>query len=83
MCLDVDVSNIAYFSEIGFGGDEVFCFWCGGTLAMWEELDVPMVEHAKHFPDCKFINDVYLSKLRGDYYNLNIKDKQASIKPIQ
>ena len=50
---------------------------------MWEELDVPMVEHAKHFPDCKFINDVYLSKLRGNYYNLNIKDKQASIKPIQ
>lgn len=36
-------------------GDRVKCFYCGGLLWNWESDDVPLIEHAKWFPDCGFI----------------------------
>ncbi|KAM3938234.1 baculoviral IAP repeat-containing protein 1-like [Leptodactylus fuscus] len=35
--------------------DTVQCFSCGGCLGNWEENDDPWKEHAKWFPDCKFL----------------------------
>ncbi|XP_071995022.1 baculoviral IAP repeat-containing protein 1-like [Engystomops pustulosus] len=35
--------------------DHVQCFSCGGCLGNWEENDDPWKEHAKWFPECKFL----------------------------
>ncbi|KAM8960819.1 baculoviral IAP repeat-containing protein 1-like [Pelodytes ibericus] len=35
--------------------DTVQCFSCGGCLGNWLECDDPWREHAKWFPECKFI----------------------------
>ncbi|XP_006021703.1 baculoviral IAP repeat-containing protein 7 isoform X2 [Alligator sinensis] len=35
-------------------GDRVQCFCCGGILRSWEAGDVPMLEHLKFFPSCRF-----------------------------
>ncbi|XP_019365661.1 PREDICTED: baculoviral IAP repeat-containing protein 7 isoform X1 [Gavialis gangeticus] len=35
-------------------GDRVQCFCCGGILRRWEAGDVPMLEHLKFFPSCRF-----------------------------
>uniref|UniRef100_A0A7M4FUE2 RING-type E3 ubiquitin transferase n=1 Tax=Crocodylus porosus TaxID=8502 RepID=A0A7M4FUE2_CROPO len=45
-------------AEAGFfflgPGDRVQCFCCGGILRSWEAGDVPMLEHLKFFPSCRF-----------------------------
>ena len=45
--------------------DEVFCFWCDGTLSCWEEEDIPLVEHAKFFPECEYIKQINIEKIVG------------------
>lgn len=35
--------------------DRVQCVFCRGFLRNWEPLDVPAVEHRRHFPDCSFV----------------------------
>ncbi|XP_039614257.1 LOW QUALITY PROTEIN: baculoviral IAP repeat-containing protein 1-like [Polypterus senegalus] len=35
--------------------DAVQCFCCGGCLAYWEEGDDPWKEHARWFPECKYL----------------------------
>ncbi|KAG8598494.1 hypothetical protein GDO81_002633 [Engystomops pustulosus] len=35
--------------------DHVQCFSCGGCLGNWEENDDPWREHARWFPECKFL----------------------------
>ncbi|XP_060783954.1 E3 ubiquitin-protein ligase XIAP [Neoarius graeffei] len=35
--------------------DGVVCFKCGGCLKNWEPDDDPWVEHAKHYPGCRFL----------------------------
>lgn len=36
-------------------GDKAKCFWCGGMLSEWEANDIPIVEHAKSFPQCQWL----------------------------
>lgn len=36
-------------------GDQVFCFWCGGGLEHLEFNDDPWEEHAKWYPNCKYL----------------------------
>ena len=32
------------------------CAFCRGVAGEWEEKDVPILEHQKHFPRCPFIS---------------------------
>ena len=36
-------------------GDMVKCVFCRGKLSQFETSDIPIVEHARHFPQCEFI----------------------------
>ncbi|KAM6999934.1 E3 ubiquitin-protein ligase XIAP-like [Tautogolabrus adspersus] len=36
-------------------GDNVLCFCCGGGLKGWQPEEDPWVEHAKHYPGCRFL----------------------------
>ena len=33
--------------------DHVKCFFCKGTVGLWEEGDDPRIEHKRHFPHCE------------------------------
>ncbi|XP_072295946.1 E3 ubiquitin-protein ligase XIAP isoform X2 [Eucyclogobius newberryi] len=35
--------------------DQVLCFTCGGGLKGWQPEEDPWVEHAKHYPGCRFL----------------------------
>ncbi|KAJ8029980.1 Baculoviral IAP repeat-containing protein 7-B [Holothuria leucospilota] len=36
-------------------GDQVTCFYCGGTLQNWKREDDPWVEHARLFRGCEWL----------------------------
>ncbi|CAG7721366.1 unnamed protein product [Allacma fusca] len=36
--------------------DKVQCAFCKGVIGEWEEGDVPMKEHKRHYPRCPFVN---------------------------
>ena len=36
-------------------GDRVKCHSCGGILHAWVAGDIPIDEHRKHFPQCRFV----------------------------
>ena len=38
-------------------GDQVKCFSCNGRIMYWESGDIPMQEHRRHFPQCRFVNN--------------------------
>ncbi|XP_054259413.1 baculoviral IAP repeat-containing protein 7-B-like [Macrosteles quadrilineatus] len=35
--------------------DQTICFYCGGGLHHWQDIDDPWEEHAKWFPKCPFV----------------------------
>ncbi|KAL7647650.1 UNVERIFIED_CONTAM: hypothetical protein RMT77_001250 [Armadillidium vulgare] len=39
--------------------DLAVCFKCNGGLLNWESTDDPKKEHARFFPECKFVTDSY------------------------
>lgn len=53
------ISNPETLSKAGLffsgKGDLVICFFCGGSLKDWQNEDVPWVEHARWFPNCKYV----------------------------
>ncbi|XP_053389942.1 baculoviral IAP repeat-containing protein 3-like [Mercenaria mercenaria] len=58
-CADVIASCVlveAGFYYAGFS-DCVRCFSCGGGLRNWEYGDGPWEEHARWFPECKFLRE--------------------------
>ncbi len=40
-------------------GDMVFCYHCGGSLAMFEPRDNVVEEHKKYFPHCTHVKLIY------------------------
>lgn len=38
--------------------DHVSCVYCRGIIGAWEPGDVPRVEHRRHFPNCRFVNNL-------------------------
>lgn len=38
--------------------DRVKCAYCSGNLQSWEEGDIPMLEHRKHFPNCSLVRSL-------------------------
>ena len=44
-------------------GDHVRCYFCGIGLRNWEDGDDPVVEHARWFPECK-----YMIRLKGQHF---------------
>ncbi|CAL8262790.1 unnamed protein product [Lota lota] len=36
-------------------GDRVICFQCGGGIKNWQPDEDPWIEHAKHYPGCRFL----------------------------
>uniref|UniRef100_A0A8C4S7A9 RING-type E3 ubiquitin transferase n=1 Tax=Erpetoichthys calabaricus TaxID=27687 RepID=A0A8C4S7A9_ERPCA len=56
-----NVSNImpSELAKAGFyytgQSDRVMCFSCGGTLSNWEPGDRAVVEHQRHYPQCRFM----------------------------
>ena len=55
------------FAQAGFyymgPGDKVTCEFCGRTLKNWSASSRPVDEHAKHIPDCRFIEILRKKKL--------------------
>ncbi|RWS07542.1 baculoviral IAP repeat-containing protein 2-like isoform X2 [Dinothrombium tinctorium] len=35
--------------------DRVRCFTCDGVIHEWEHGDIPIEEHKRHFPNCRFL----------------------------
>ncbi|XP_039600264.1 baculoviral IAP repeat-containing protein 2 isoform X1 [Polypterus senegalus] len=56
-----NVSNVmpSELAKAGFyytgQSDRVMCFSCGGTLSNWEPGDRAVVEHQRHYPQCRFM----------------------------
>ncbi|XP_037565091.2 baculoviral IAP repeat-containing protein 7-like [Dermacentor silvarum] len=47
-----------YFMNQELTTDVVKCVVCKGALMLWCAADDPIVEHAKHFPNCAYINEL-------------------------
>ncbi|CAL1528891.1 unnamed protein product [Lymnaea stagnalis] len=54
------------FAQAGFifigAPDRVQCVFCNGILRNWNDNDLPLEEHRKHFPSCRFVKE-YLSAI--------------------
>lgn len=51
--------------------DKVQCVFCRGCIHRWEENDVPIKEHIRHFPTCSFVRErirARLTSIPGVYY---------------
>ena len=35
--------------------DLTICYFCGGGIHKWESKDIPLREHAQHYPDCGYV----------------------------
>ena len=35
--------------------DVTICYFCGGGIHKWESKDIPLREHAQHYPDCGYV----------------------------
>ncbi|XP_078525073.1 baculoviral IAP repeat-containing protein 7-B-like [Lissotriton helveticus] len=63
-------------AEAGFfyvgHGDHVKCFYCDGGLRNWEVDDDPLIQHAKWFPRCEFVQHVlgesYIAGVQYRYF---------------
>ena len=52
----IELSKAGFYS---FGYyDKVICAYCRGVLGSWEPTDIPIVEHARHYPSCPFLQSV-------------------------
>ena len=49
-----DIANAGMF----YSGtsDYVICYYCGNGLYKWEPTDSVLFEHARHYPDCGYLN---------------------------
>ncbi|KAH3739580.1 hypothetical protein DPMN_046234 [Dreissena polymorpha] len=60
---DLAAAGLMYMGQ----ADRCKCYWCGGELHGWEPNDIPLVEHAKWFPQCGFVR-----QQKGVEYVMNI-----------
>ncbi|KAK6171478.1 hypothetical protein SNE40_019660 [Patella caerulea] len=46
-------------AKVGFSftgsPDRIQCVFCNCILKNWQDVDIPMIEHRKHFPNCPFV----------------------------
>lgn len=60
-------SSAQEFAQAGFiffgRPDRVQCVFCYGILRNWNDNDIPMEEHRKHFPQCPFVQECQSSAL--------------------
>ncbi|GFR79747.1 baculoviral IAP repeat-containing protein 2-like [Elysia marginata] len=56
-------ASAAEFAQAGFiyigPPDRVQCVVCQGILKNWNDNDLPIEEHRKHFPDCAFVKEYF------------------------
>lgn len=61
-------------------GDFTQCFFCGGVLKDWEAEDDPLIEHARHFHDCAFAQQIqkqgFINLAKKRTANLNGQEHQ-------
>lgn len=61
-------------------GDFTQCFFCGGVLKDWEAEDNPLIEHARHFHDCAFAQQIqeqeFINLAKKRTANLNGQEHQ-------
>lgn len=55
---DLSAAGLYYIGP----GDRVACPWCNGNLYNWEIDDVPITEHCRHFPECPFMADHFMTQ---------------------
>ena len=51
-------------------GNRVKCAFCGGIMYNWVTGDIPLKQHLKHFPFCKFAKVRATEILNQDYNNM-------------
>ncbi|ELT87439.1 hypothetical protein CAPTEDRAFT_50987, partial [Capitella teleta] len=51
--------------------DEVTCFFCGGSVYIWELHDDPWTEHARWHPKCNYIRqkkgDAFVQEVQSQH----------------
>lgn len=56
-------ASATQFAQAGFiyigPPDRVQCVMCQGILKNWNDNDLPIEEHRKHFPDCTFVKEYF------------------------
>jgi hypothetical protein len=50
-------------------GDQVQCAFCAGVVGHWEEGDVPMEEHRRHFEICPFVRGCDVGNIPAEATN--------------
>jgi hypothetical protein len=71
------ISNNPRINNLGVG-DGVRCYFCGGGLRDWEQGDVPMEEHGKHYPKCP-----HVMLVKGQAYIERIQRGEKPEEPLQ
>ena len=73
-------------AEAGFfyfgRGDKVMCYYCSGGIHNWLQEDDAWIEHAKHYPNCAYLN---LIKSRNYINNVqkNVSEREKQQKEIK
>lgn len=82
----LSVAGLFYSSQ----GDRTFCFQCGGMLEGWCCSDIPLNEHVKWYPSCKFVSSIRENMIIDDSYvtefrkNARVEeDMKAALKTIR
>ena len=49
---DIAIAGL-YYTGVG---DRCKCAYCGGVLGHWDRGDIPIRDHFRHFPSCKYMD---------------------------
>ncbi|XP_064297372.1 baculoviral IAP repeat-containing protein 2 isoform X2 [Phalacrocorax carbo] len=60
--------------------DKVACFTCGGQLSNWEPKDNALSEHRRHFPTCRFVENLTRDQLSFSVSNVSMQTHEARVK---
>ena len=69
-----DIANAGMFYT--GTSDYVICYYCGNGLYKWEPTDSVLFEHARHYPDCGYLN---LIASNDNIEIRNLSEKRDSI----
>ncbi|XP_041343123.1 inhibitor of apoptosis protein-like [Pyrgilauda ruficollis] len=60
--------------------DKVACFTCGGQLCNWEPKDNAVSEHRRHYPNCRFVENLIREQQSFNVSNVSMQTHEARVK---